>query len=327
MLAVGMKEVNYQSHFKDEFENVVVACHNSPESITLSGDANDIMAVKAILEAKKIFTRILKTGGNAYHSPHMKLPGSVYEKEMIHTRLESWVQTSEFPEISFFSSVTGHICTRKGLGTKYWRSNLESPVLFKEAVEELVNTTGVDILIEIGPHSALRSPLRQIAKSILRSNTPDYIPTLIRGNDGIKNVLDTAGILFAKGYPVNLECVNGIEVVEPKTCRFASLDNGSTIIDLPRYQWQYEDTLFLENRWTREWRLRQHPRHDLLGSRIPGGAKDDPTWRNMLRPKDLPWLRDHRVSFSISLIQINANETTSSDHRLYFLQLLIYLWP
>lgn len=300
MLAVGVMVEEYKSDFQDRFDNVVVACHNSPESITLSGDTGEIMAVKEILEANKVFTRVLVTDGNAYHSPHMIPVGSIYEKEIIQSRLESGIQLFQTPEVSLISTVTGRLCTKKELGAKYWRSNLESPVLFEEALEELVRTTSVDTLIEIGPHTALRSPIQQIARSVSNIDFPEYVPTLIRSNDGVKNVLDTAGILFAKGYPVDLERVNAIEVVEPKSNRFSGLKNGSTIVDLPRYQWQYQDTFFSENRWTREWRLRQHARHDLLGSRIPGGVKDDPTWRNILRPKDLPWLRDHQVSLLIS---------------------------
>ena len=40
----------------------------------------------------------------------------------------------------------------------------------------------------------------------------------------------------------------------------------------------------------------KHPRHDVLGSRLPGGNKNVPTWRNILRYKDVDWLGHHRVS-------------------------------
>lgn len=296
MLAVGMSVNEYKSGFQGRFDNIVVACHNSPESITLSGDTDEVLTLKQILEAKKIFAKVLLTDGNAYHSPHMIPLGAIYEREILQSRLESWTQLFQIPATSLISSLTGRFCTKKELGEKYWRLNLESPVLFEEALEELVSTTAVDILIEIGPHSALRGPVQQIAKSITNIDFPEYIPTLVRKNDSVKNVLDTAGILFAKGYPVDLERVNAIEIMEPKSNCIDSFKNGATIIDLPRYQWQYQDTLFSENRWTREWRLRQHARHDLLGSRVPGGVKGEPTWRNMLRFKDLPWLGDHRVS-------------------------------
>lgn len=82
---------------------------------------------------------------------------------------------------------------------------------------------------------------------------------------------------------------NGIESAE-------TLLRSKVIANLPRYQWQYEKTMLLENRWTREWRLRKHPRHDVLGSQIPGIVKSVTVWRNVLRLKDLSCLRDHFVS-------------------------------
>lgn len=36
-------------------------------------------------------------------------------------------------------------------------------------------------------------------------------------------------------------------------------------------------------------------RHDILGSRILGGSKSEPTWRNVLRLRDLTWLKDHSL--------------------------------
>jgi len=98
--------------------------------------------------------------------------------------------------------------------------------------------------------------------------------------------------LFNRGYNVDLARVNAAEGRAENQYELCK-----TITDLPPYQWQYpkEITLF-ENRWTREWRLRMHPRHDILGSRIPGANKNEPTWRNLLCVNNVPWLKDHRVS-------------------------------
>lgn len=66
--------------------------------------------------------------------------------------------------------------------------------------------------------------------------------------------------------------------------------------DLPTYQWNYEEnTLWTENRLSRELRFRKHARHDLLGSLVVASSKFNPTWRNRLSIKDVPWLADHRI--------------------------------
>lgn len=111
-------------------------------------------------------------------------------------------------------------------------------------------------------------------------------------SDGAVDLLMLAGTMFTKGVNVDLAAINATSPTSDGT-----LAHGKVVTDLPHYKWQYsEKPILLENRYTREWRLRQHPRHDLLGSRIPGGPRDEPTWRNILRSKNLPWLSDHRVS-------------------------------
>lgn len=322
MLAVGVGEKVFKSETDSLGVDVIIACYNSPESMTLSGKTEDILAVKALLEAKKIFTKVLATGGNAYHSPHMQPLGSIYEEQILENCSRNTTERPHISEAFIVSSVTGRLLTREDhLGANYWRRNLESPVRFKQAIEELMNTVPVDNLVEIGPHTALRSSLQQIAKSMPEVQFPEYGSTLVRGKDCVSSILTAAGNLWVKGYSVDLHRVNAIE-----GDKFDSKENGVTLIDLPHYQWQYEKQLFLENRWTREWRSRKHPRHDILGSRVPGGITSDPTWRNILRPKDLPWLTDHRVSLSFYSHLVILISQNRLNPRSCFLRLVICAW-
>lgn len=325
MLAVGIGEKQFEMDLEDSSNDVVVACHNSPNSITLSGSSDEILALKARLDAKKIFARILATNGNAYHSPHMKALGAIYEKD-IQACLGTKRATSQSSAKQFVSSVTGHSCPSEALGPHYWRANLESPVLFRQALEELVSTIPIDIIVEIGPHGALRGPIHQIAQSLPDIHFPEYIPTLTRGENGVSGILEAAGHLFIRGYPVDLSQVNALRINEVHTGKLKAEQNGSVIVDLPRYQWQYEKTMILENRWTREWRLRKHPRHDILGSLIPGGAKSSSSWRNILRLKDLSWLGDHRVSMKLGSTRIWLILQQSSEKKLSLQRLAICRW-
>ncbi len=51
--------------------SIVIACYDSPDSITLSGDAADILALDDSLAAEKIFARVLATARSAHHYYHM----------------------------------------------------------------------------------------------------------------------------------------------------------------------------------------------------------------------------------------------------------------
>ncbi|RMZ82570.1 hypothetical protein DV738_g1477, partial [Chaetothyriales sp. CBS 135597] len=296
MLAVGVSLDAIAAHL-ERFENVTIACYNSPESITLSGNLDEVTELKALLDAEGIFARILATDGNAYHSSHMKRIGTDYEdflKDLL-LRLNTVLGNDLRRSASFVSSVTGKTYGKQTIGPDYWRANLESPVLFSQAVKNLVNAHPVDQLIEIGPHSALQGPLRQIAKATSEQKFPEYNATLVRKSDGTENLLTLAGTLFCKGHEVNLTRVNAIEALDSITNSLLPCDSRKVLVDLPKYQWTYGEKFYFENRWTREWRLRTHPRHDILGSRSPGGNWREPTWRNVLKLKDLPWLKDHKI--------------------------------
>ena len=299
MMAVGVSLPEIEPYLAQHDGKVLVACHNSPESLTLSGDADAVLQIKEALEARKLFARLLSTGGNAYHSHHMTTLGQRYEDDLFATitQVSPEDRKARFnrpPQaVSFFSSVYADEITQGSLSVNYWRQNLESPVLFHQAVTAMVKAEPVDLLVEIGPHSALQGPLRQLSKTMNPEvQPPEYLSAIVRHNNNVTDVLTLAGRLFTKGYMVDIARVNAIENRDGTLFQI-----GKVITDLPHYQWQYpEDVLLYENRYTREWRLRMHPRHDILGSRIPGGVRAEPIWRNVLKSKNVPWLTDHRVS-------------------------------
>ncbi|KAK2596504.1 hypothetical protein N8I77_013391 [Diaporthe amygdali] len=290
---------------------VVVACHNSPMGVTLSGDADAVYNVQQKLVADGVFARAVKTGGKAYHSHHMAPLSATYEAhvraakaarksatmtKLTRTSLDLPLATSA----KMVSSVTNSVVPSDSiLDETYWSANLRSPVLFNQAVQTMLKTTStasngsgtesgplgntkVDLLIEIGPHSAMSGPIKQIRTELQRGDV-DYIPTLIRGADSAAQMLRLAGELFLRNYPVDMEQVATAYAEGP----------GAVIVDLPPYQWNYARPMWAESRASREQRLPQFPRHDVLGQLVIGSSLAEPTWRNVLRSRDLPWTKDH----------------------------------
>ncbi|KAK2616898.1 hypothetical protein QQS21_000276 [Conoideocrella luteorostrata] len=86
--------------------------------------------------------------------------------------------------------------------------------------------------------------------------------------------------------PMNLNILSAKDAIEP----LATWDH------LPLYPWHYEEPLSLESRLAAEWRLRQFPHHDLLGSRVLESTDQSPNWRNILRLDVGPWIREHEVA-------------------------------
>lgn len=273
MAAIGMSWEDTERHL---IPNVTIACDNSPKSVTISGDAEAVKAVVADIQKAHpdVLARLLQVD-KAYHSYHMAEIGEYY------LSLIGQEVTGKEPSTFFFSSVTGKLLDQeRNLGSRYWQENLESPVRFREAVTGILNhEIGKNaVFLEIGPHSALAGPLRQIFTQA--SSPPPYVSAMTRNQNCIGSFLTAVGKLHSLNVPINLE---------------ALFPTGSCLPDLPRYPWNHEDSYWYESRLSKEWRQRKYPYHDLLGVKLPESTDLEPVWRNLFHIANAPWMRDHRI--------------------------------
>ncbi|KAH0317307.1 ketoacyl-synt-domain-containing protein, partial [Aureobasidium melanogenum] len=286
MMAVGLGPGEVLPYVNDQ-PGIVIACQNSPQSVTLSGEAAAIAKVHARLSKAGIFSRILNTSQNAYHS-HLVKEASQYYEDAFKSSLAAFESAVERSNIPMYSCINGKVLHRPDdVRIAYWRENLENPVNFTQALSALIEAQPtVNCLIEVGMHCALAGPIKQIRSSLgMKPEELCYLPSIVRGEDNVENVLKLSGELWAAGYPVDLTAING-----PRW--FVS--------ELPTYQWSYEEgVLWTENRLSRQVRFRKHARHDLLGTLVVPSSALNPTWRNRLRIRDVPWLSDHRIGTDV----------------------------
>jgi NADPH:quinone reductase-like Zn-dependent oxidoreductase/ubiquinone/menaquinone biosynthesis C-methylase UbiE len=319
MMAVGVSVVEIQKYI-DRFPvgQLVVACINSPSSVTISGDILAIVALAQLLKNEPVFSRRLAVDV-AYHSPHMRLVADEYQRliEHIKSRIPTQlVDERQHRSISFFSSVTGTICSQEELGAEYWVSNLLGQVKFADSLRALCFETNiqrpgntesmrtkrvgaaqkanVDCLIEIGPHSALSGPIKQILQADPKLNAADivYSSVLKRGNNAVTTALSMAATMVSLNYPVNFGAINRPEGMEGN--RIPQL-----LVDLPLYPWNHTRSYWAEPRLSKTYRNRRLPRHDLLGAPDNMSCPYEPRWRNFLRTSELPWLLDHKIQGNI----------------------------
>lgn len=308
MLAAGVGVTEVAQFIADLSEDVVVACENSPSSVTLSGSSTGIQEAKKRLDSAKVFARELKTG-KAYHSPQMSAVAPVYNNLLseAYRRLDDESLEWRQPRATMISSVTGKEYEEDHVPIQYWSDNLRSRVRFDSAITTLGQTASlkdVGCMIEIGPHSALAGPFKQICLAN-HFDKYKYIPTLVRKSDDSIQLLRTAGELFLRGVPLDIENVNLVESASDGM-DFKKHGGPRLLVDLPPYQWNYEKRFWAEPRFSHEQRHPKHPRHDLLGSRITGLSDHSLVWRNVLRHRDIPWLKDHRVSPQSTLIYLTS---------------------
>ncbi|KAJ3494818.1 hypothetical protein NLG97_g3829 [Lecanicillium saksenae] len=258
---------------------VGVACDNSPNSVTISGDAAKVgEVVQAISEAiPDVLARLLKVN-KAYHSYHMAEVGPIYFD------LVGEGVAGREPTVPFFSSVEGRRLNKTdSLGPKYWQKNLENPVLFNAAVSAIAESSiGQNaVFLEIGPHSALSGPVRQILAKHKEVSQSPYVAAMIRGQSSTESLLSAFGKLYTLGATIDIKQL---------------YPTGVTLRNLPAYPWDNSRTYWHETRVMREWRERRFKHHDLLGLRTLESTDFDPVWRNLFHLDNAPWVRDHVIN-------------------------------
>ncbi|XP_008484342.1 fatty acid synthase-like, partial [Diaphorina citri] len=133
MVAVGMgwDEINRKLP-----NGIVAACHNSNESVTISGPREEVRRFAEELKEGGVFAKEVDSLGFAFHSPYLataaKLLRTKYEKflcpaDSASPRTPRWISTS-FPE-SEWSDQQAHTCSMD-----YHLHNVSSPVLFHQAM-------------------------------------------------------------------------------------------------------------------------------------------------------------------------------------------------
>ena len=290
MMAVGASAADVQRHIDSLTQGtVVVACVNSPSSVTASGDVLAIEELEGKLKEQGIFARKLKVD-TAYHSPHMQtIAGDYFDA------ISDISVTAALPGRRMHSSVVGRTINSHELGAGNWVRNLVSPVQFADAVHDLVRPMGengeratenaVDLLIEVGPHPALQGPVNQTLKHYGISGV-DYLGVLRRGQDDEQMALTCVGNLIASDVLVDLSAVHGDECPKP-------------LVDLPDYPWNHSARFWSESRVSKEYRLRKHPRMPLLGAPCPVMDATERQWRGFIRLSEEPWVREHVIQDAI----------------------------
>lgn len=281
MIAVGAGPAEVKDLIQSlSLTSIVVACENSPSSVTVSGDEDSIDKLAVELEIRSIFNRKLRVDV-AYHSPHMQLVAEGYMDSIKDVKSEAR------DGIPFYSSLQGNkLESTATLGPSYWVDNLTKPVLFSSAMKELYEDGQPDMIVEIGPHAALEGPIKQILKGISsQASGAKYQSSLVRNQHATTTAVKLAGALFVKGYPVNFSTVNKDN---------DGAQNPSLVSDFAPYPWA-DRKYWFESRSSKQHRLKPFPRHDLLGTLEDNYSELDPTWRNVITVDDVPWLKHHKM--------------------------------
>ena len=273
--------------------DLAIGCVNSPTNVTLSGDEDCIDMVKILVDKKSIFAKKLALQV-AYHSKAMTGIASKYEA-LIHSISPRTYEGRSRYTPTMFSSVTGKVVPAATLSQpQYWIENLVSKVRFSEALvatDLWIRTDRISsndsksaCMIEIGPHSALRRPVKDTIAGL------DYVSALQNRHSSLNTSLHLAGYLHCKGATLNLPAINNLDRRNPSL---------RMLTTLPEYPFNHSQKHWVESRISKELRFRKHARHELLGTSLPTSQNASAKWRNVIKKVDNPWIGDHRSNESV----------------------------
>ncbi|KAJ8711415.1 hypothetical protein PYW07_008657 [Mythimna separata] len=170
MAAVGL---GYEQVSKLCPPEIDVACHNGPDSCTISGPADVMKTFVAELTANGVFAKEVPTSNIAYHSRYISVAGPQLLnllKNVIRNpklRSERWLSTS-VPQNQWNEDLA------KFCSAEYQINNLLSPVLFEET-SRLIPSDAV--CVEVAPHGLLQAILKRSMSADSR-----HVPLTRRGH-------------------------------------------------------------------------------------------------------------------------------------------------
>ncbi|OJZ89749.1 hypothetical protein ASPFODRAFT_183092 [Aspergillus luchuensis CBS 106.47] len=329
MVAVGLGKDQAQAIVEEceLTESAIVACANSPESTTVSGDADSINSLLRVFQNRGIWARKLMTGGTAYHSHHMKAVGPRYE-----ALLERyWSMTDDQVSGKVNGQVNGHVNgypngfsdghvnshdneTVNGYANGQLDGQGDTPT---PSVTMISTATGGPISTnQVGTakywRSNLETPVQFDAAIKIILEQGSYHLIEIGPHSALQlPIKQTASVMKQSRYAYSsalirhqdaqlttLQLVGSLflhghdELQYHKM--FVDTPQPHVLVDLPPYPWDYSSpTLWTEPRASVEFRHRKYPRHELLGSQVSGGNTASVTWRNILDLNEAEWLTHH----------------------------------
>ena len=266
-----------------ERKGAVVACINSPSSVTVSGDEDAVVELEEALKKEGISARKLNVTVG-YHSPHMRQVAKKFEDMM--GKIEPQASTG----VTFYSTVTGEKIDGSELNQTYWVRNLLSRVSFSQGMQSLLaGDESVKSLVEVGPHSVLQGPIREIVRDHFSGQNIQYIPTLKRNKNSVEMMQDSAVAFFTAGCTLDFGVIN-----YPGT-RYGKKKMPEMLVTLPKYPWNHSRKYWHQSRAATNHKHRLFPRNDILGSLVDENLDLEPRWRNIIRLDHHPWIRQHRI--------------------------------
>ncbi|MET8138588.1 SDR family NAD(P)-dependent oxidoreductase [Streptomyces sp. NPDC005251] len=254
-------------------ERVSIAAINGPQSVVISGDADEAERVVRSFKDRK--SKRLAVS-HAFHSPHMD--GMLADFRKVAEGL-----TYESPRIAVVSNLTGMLVTDDMADPDFWVRHVREAVRFSEGVRTL-EAAGVTTYLELGPDGILSA----MAQDCLdHPDTTVLTPTLRGGRDEAETLTTALALAHVHGTVVDWTAYHS--------------GTGARRVDLPTYAFQRERywvDAFVESGDVTVAGIGDAG-HPLLGAAVELPDSGGFLFTGRLSLRTHPWLADHVVADSV----------------------------
>ncbi|HLF25328.1 MAG TPA: type I polyketide synthase [Anaerolineae bacterium] len=273
MAAVFADEATVAQAIAPYTQDVAIAAINGPEAVVISGRCESVRLALQTLEAQGFRSRALNVS-HAFHSPLMEPMLDAFEQTAASVAYSA-------PRSDLISNVTGRLASDgEATSAAYWRRHIRQAVRFADSIQAL-HELGYDTFVEIGPSPTLLS----MAQRCSPDATAAWLPSLRKGQDDWRIMLDSLGALYVRGADVN----------------WAGLDRDyrRQKVVLPTYPFQRQRYWLESGRKpldSRRSQVENRPGgHPLLGQRLRSPRLKDIVFESNLGIDWPTFLNDHRV--------------------------------
>ena len=279
MMATELSPDQAKELLKGYDNDITIAAINSPSSTVLSGDPETMKEIMDSLQRQNLFCKLVNVDV-ASHSPQMDHVRSELLKALdgLHP------QPARLP---IYSTVTGARGDDLTFNADYWMDNLRKPVLFSDAIGQLLDSRHTTF-IEIGPHPILLSSIQQSLQP--RHLEVRLLPSLRREEPEREVLLGALGALYTDGFSIAWNKL---------------YPTGGKYVHLPPIPWQRQrywiDTKSASSKNPWHWaRVDGKNSHPLLGDRMNlANSPSSFVWQTALDNEVLRFLGDHRIEDEI----------------------------
>jgi acyl transferase domain-containing protein len=257
-----------------------VAAVNGPENFTLSGQADALDAVLALLERDGARVQRLSVS-HAMHS-------SLIEPMLDDFERRARSVTYSAPQIALVSNLTGSAFAPGAVpDASYWRSHLRQPVNFAGGIAAMV-AAGCRVFVEAGAQPTLIG----LGRRCVAQQDLAWLPSLKRGTPDHSILLHSLGEAYARGVAIDWQSYDA--------------HRSRSVVSVPTYpfqrsrHWWEDDTgpIRAVRSATSQPASSSNGAHPLAGQLLDTAH---PTMQTRIDPARLGYLRDHQVQGSTVL--------------------------